>query len=121
MVNFQALPLEILYEALSVLGVISLKLVCSYSFVDEQFRIGSNLTLRRSNFETLNLSSQKWVDLTVFGSVTHSETGLGGSCCHPLDVEKVVITHWTCSRLLPHTGLGAGCCHTEVGGGCTSL
>ena len=32
MVNFQALPLEILYEALSVLGVISLKLVCSYSF-----------------------------------------------------------------------------------------
>ena len=32
MVNFQALLLEIYYEALSVWGVISLKLVCSYSF-----------------------------------------------------------------------------------------
>ena len=28
-------------------------------FVNEQFRIGPNLTLRRSKFETLNLSSQK--------------------------------------------------------------
>ena len=50
-----------LFEQGVSIGAIHKKMITfiAQQFVNEQFRIGPNLTLRRSKFETLNLSSQK--------------------------------------------------------------